>query len=118
MRKYLAPIVALLLVALFAGCGGFGGTYVNKESHRVGPGGGKTETLKITFHKDGTFEGYDDISGTWKLKDEQLTLTCETGGFAPGMCYTARVRKDRIVFDRAPNFVGMPGVAFTKSGWF
>jgi hypothetical protein len=99
---------ALLLVSR-----GFPGTYVNNSSQSLGPGGPKTEVLKITFHRDGSFDGYDDIAGKWELKGDKLTLHLETG-MMRGMTYTATVRRDKIQFDMAPNFVTPFGVTFTR----
>jgi len=104
----------VVLVLLFIVSRGFPGTYVNKTSQTIGPfGKSGDQTISITFHRDGTFDGYDDISGKWELKGDQLTLHLETT-MMRGMTYTGKVRRDRIYFDMAPNFVTPFGVTFTK----
>jgi len=118
MRKALVAVAAVVLIAallvlVFLASRGFPGTYVNKTSESVGPGGGKKDVLKITFHRDGTFDGYDDIAGKWELKGDRLTMHLETTTMR-GMTYTATVRRDKIYFDMAPNFVTPFGVTFTK----
>jgi len=113
MRNAVVVVAAVLAAVLLSGCGGFPGTYVNQTSHTMGPGGGKKEVLKITFHRSGTFDGYDDIAGKWELHGDRLTLHLETG-MMRGMPYTAIVRGDKIIFDMAPNFVPPFGVTFTK----
>jgi hypothetical protein len=105
---------AVVLVLLFVASRGFPGTYINKESQSLGPfGGNKQETIAITFHRNGTFHGYDDIAGKWELKGEDLTLHLETT-MMKGNSYTGKVRRDKIYFDQAPNFIGPFGVTFTK----
>jgi hypothetical protein len=112
-----AGVTILLVAALVGGLllvsRGFPGTYVNNTSQSFGPGGPKTEVLKITFHRDGTFDGYDDISGKWELNGDKLTLHLDTS-MMRGTTYTATVRHGKIHFDMAPNFMTPFGVTFTK----
>jgi len=108
---FFAVVIVLLLVV----SRGFPGTYANKTSQTIGPfGKSGDQTISITFHRDGTFDGYDDISGEWELKGDQLTLHLDTTVMR-GTTYTGKVRRGKIHFDQAPNFIGPFGVTFTKS---
>jgi len=121
MRTTRLVVAAGLAVLVLGGCGGFGGTYVNKSSTSVGPMSGphgKQETIAIRFHGNGTFDAYDDLTGTWTKKGDIVTLKMENGRM-PGMTYPAKIVGKKLVFQAgAPNFVDPFGITFTKKGWF
>jgi hypothetical protein len=125
MRK-LAVYLSLVLLAslMVGGCGalgGFGGTYVNKSSTSIGPmtgPHGKTETIRIRFHRNGRFDAYDDLTGTWTKKGDIVTLKMDNGRM-PGMTYPAKIAGNKLIFQAgAPNFVTPFGITFTKVGLF